>query len=379
MCYGQRVVADDSALRLSRVWAVVQAGRRIADPRDPLGKEARERLPKASGLTPQGVELALSRHLETAPSATELERLLARASLAPVCHVLLAANVCTAALRSLAVAFATAPIVRIRPSRRDPVLAELLVRALGASAELARAGGKVEPCSELDVRDGDEVHLQGSDETLAAVRAALPAGARIRTHGTGIGLAVVDAEQNPETAARAITEDVVAFDQRGCLSPRFVLAGGEPRRARALAGYLHEALASAQERVPRGPLGPSEAAAVARYGATFGALGPCHEGRGHLVTVDDAPQTLLLGPAARVVPVVHCDAPLARQLLAPWTSLLTAVGAGTEPGTASAPGSLATELRALVPEARHSLLGWMQRPPLDGPVDLRAAAEPLSG
>jgi len=43
--------------------------------------------------------------------------------------VVLAANVCIAALRALAVAVATAPVVYVRPSRRDPGRGRLLDRA----------------------------------------------------------------------------------------------------------------------------------------------------------------------------------------------------------------------------------------------------------
>ncbi len=45
---------------LARVRRVVAAGRRIADPADTLGREARARLPETSGLSPEGVELALT-------------------------------------------------------------------------------------------------------------------------------------------------------------------------------------------------------------------------------------------------------------------------------------------------------------------------------
>jgi len=54
--------------RLERMRAVLGAARRIVDARDPLGREARDRLPAATGLSPEGVELGLSRHVETQAS-----------------------------------------------------------------------------------------------------------------------------------------------------------------------------------------------------------------------------------------------------------------------------------------------------------------------
>ncbi len=111
--------------RLARVERVVAAGRRAADDADPLGREAREALLASSGLSAEGVALALGAHLETHPAPEHLAALLASAGRAPGCHVVLAANVCTAALRALAVAVATAPRVSVRPSRRDPSLARM--------------------------------------------------------------------------------------------------------------------------------------------------------------------------------------------------------------------------------------------------------------
>ena len=95
-------------LRNQRVQRVVAAGRRIADREDILGRDARAALATSSSLSPQGIELALTEHLELTPSAADIQRLLTRTGRAPRCHVVLAANVCTAALRAIAVAVATA-------------------------------------------------------------------------------------------------------------------------------------------------------------------------------------------------------------------------------------------------------------------------------
>jgi hypothetical protein len=56
-------------------------------------------------------------------------------------------------------------------------------------------------------------------------------------------------------------------------------------------------------------------------------------------------------------------------LLGPWAPFLTIVGADAD-------GDLARAVRALAPRARKAPLGEMQRPPLDGPVDLRLAVPP---
>ncbi|WP_438045000.1 acyl-CoA reductase [Sorangium sp. So ce128] len=371
---------DDGAARRLRVERAVAAAARIADARDPLGEEARQRLPSTSGLSPEGVELALDRHLEVAPSDGELDALVASSGRARRCHVVLAANVCTAPLRAIAVATATAPEVFVRPSRRDPVVAELLVRALQADGGFRRAGGAIALVADITLGDagaaagerapGDlphaELHVYGSDQTVATLRAQAGPGVLVRGHGAGLGLAVVGLDANLVEAARDIAADVVPFDQRGCLSPRFALVEGPAERAEALARGLHEALEEAGARVPRGPLDGAARAEVTMYRATLDAVGSFWEGRGHGVGLDPAPRSLLLPPAARVVHVAASSAEAAPALLAPIHGAITAIGAGGG-------GMLARAAAAAAPRARLSALGRMQRPPLDGPVDLRTA------
>ncbi|MBI4701147.1 MAG: proline dehydrogenase, partial [Deltaproteobacteria bacterium] len=354
---------------LARVRSVVRAARALGSATDPLGAEARRRLPASSGLSPEGVELALAHYLETDPSPGELAELVAAAGAAPRgrCAVVLASTVCTAALRALAFAAACAPELRIRPSRRDPVVAELLVRALGDSEGFARAGGRAvlcptsAPLGEL-VAEGDELHLYGSDASLAAILASLPPGVRVRAFGTGLGVAALERGAILGEAAAALARDVVVFDQRGCLSPRFCLVEGGPERAEGLAVELHAALCRLGEKVPRGPLGPAERAELSRFELACQALGRTWSGPHHAVGLDLEPHALALGPAARAVLVAACEAPAAAGLLAPFARYVTAIG-GTSGAEA---GGLVACLQAIAPPARRSPLGRMHMPPLDG-------------
>jgi hypothetical protein len=327
--------------RLERVRRVVSVARRIADPSDTLGREARARLPEASGLSAEGVELALREHLETDATAAELAALVASCAEAPRCHVVLAANVCTAPLRALACALATAPAVAVKPSRRDPVVAELLARELD----------EVTIVDAISAVAGDEAHVYGADATVAAIAATLPAGVLVRGHGTGFGIAVV--ERATEEAARAVADDLVPFDGRGCLSPRLVIA----REPEVLAQLLHDALAAS--RVPRGDLHEDERAALARFRATYEAVGAFFEGPHHAIGCDEAPVAIVLPPEGRVALVIgEVD-------LAPVARLVTAIGGE---------GALADRVARSCARARRSSLGRMQKPPLDGPVDLRTVA-----
>lgn len=352
-------------MKRERVERVVAVGRRLADPRDPLGREARARLPGATGLSPEGVELALTEHLEARPSDAELDQLHASAGDAPRCWLVLSANVCTAALRAVALGCATAPDVRVRPSRRDPVLAELLVGALASDAGYRAAGGRIELATSVsEAIPGDELHVYGADRTIDALRAAAAPGVRVRGHGAGFGLAVIGRATSLPRAAAALARDVVAFDQRGCLSPRIALVDGSAERALELARHLDAALGALGERVPRGPLGAELGAELALYRRTMEALGATLAGDAHLVGVDPDPRALLLPPAARIVHVTAARADDATALVVPLAPWITALGADDA-------GELTTRVAALAPAARRSALGHMQRPPLDGPVDRR--------
>ncbi|AKT35996.1 acyl-CoA reductase [Chondromyces crocatus] len=356
-------MSDTESSRRARVKRVVAAGRRIASPLDRLGQEARQRLPLISGLSSAGIELALTEHLETSVSEDDLRALLASTSSASRCQLVLSANVCTAALRAIAVATATSPDVLARPSRRDPVVAELIVRALQDDPEF-RGTVKLVESADLPGRSGDELHIYGADATIAQLRSQVGPGVVVRGHGTGMGVVVVGASEDRVGAARAIATDVVPFDQRGCLSPRVVLVEGAVEEARELAVALHEALVCAGRSVPRGALDDAVRAELARHRAILQTLGSWWEGAEHAVGLDPSPRALLLPPAARIVHVVPVTRDILDPLLDPWCNVITALG---EQGRSQ----LVEAVRRRLPHARRSALGRMQRPPLDGPVDLR--------
>jgi hypothetical protein len=196
-----------------RVRRLLSAGRRIADPSDPLGRRARERLAVVTGLSSESIELGLSLSLETQPSDDELDLLCASMPSAARVWVLLSANVFVAAHRAIACALAASADVVVRPSRRDPVLAELLHEASGDLFQLAEV---------LTPEAGDHVHAYGSDETLAELRSGLPSGVSLIGHGSGIGAGLLLTPGLERQAAQGFALDVVLFEQRGCLSPRVV-------------------------------------------------------------------------------------------------------------------------------------------------------------
>lgn len=355
----------DEDERRTRVLRVLAVARRIQAPGDALGTEARSRLEIASGLSRHGIELALAECLETRVAPAHLDRLLSRVGSAKRTWVVASANVCTAAVRSIALSVATSPRVVLRPSRRDPVVAELVARELAADPAFVAAGGDITLEADLAAEPGDEVHAYGRDATLAEIASSLPPGVVLRGHGTGFGVAVVASEDDVVVAASAIARDVVRFDQRGCLSPRVVFADGPPARLHDLAVAIERELVGWLARVPLGPAAFDELAELALFRRAMEAVGDVLGDHGHLVVAPALARALSLPPGARALVVLSASPMSASTLLSASSRFVTAVGCSDR----EAP--LARALIDLAPGARVSALGEMQRPPLDGPVDLR--------
>ena len=179
----------------------------------------------------------MTRHLELEPTDEDLRRLAARAGDTSSAAVILSANVFVGALRAIAIARAASPRVVVRPSRRDPTFARALVDAAGDPAIVLDEA--------LDVAsvEGGELHVYGHDATIADVRARARPSVRVLGHGSGMGAAWISAGADVAAAASALAEDVIVFDQRGCLSPRVALVEEAPARADAFAEALHAELA----------------------------------------------------------------------------------------------------------------------------------------
>lgn len=351
--------------RGARAEVLLAVAQRIRSPSDPLGAEVREALAREGSLSSEGIELALREHLET---TLDLARVLAHVGEAPRCHVVLSANVCTAALRALVLAVLTSPDVIVRPSRRDPTLAAVLareaaaaLRSRGATLTLAARLDEEGPVGALEVRPGDEVHAYGGSAALDAIRSRLPRGALIRAHGPGFGVAIVGEDLSLEVAAEGLARDVIVFDQRGCLSPRVAVVEGGPARALAFATAVAASLGRAARTVPRGPLDLSTRAELSTFARVARATGELLEDRDCLVAFDPEPTSLALPPPARALWVVPGDGREPPVWLDPHRASLTNVG--------GSPG-----WRALT-HVRRAPLGTMQRPPLDGPVDYRTRVE----
>ena len=335
----------------------VEGARRLLEAADALRNDGSivEPLAASTGLSAAGVRFALQRSLEAPISDGELTTLASRTAASSTVTVILSANVFTAALRALVLARLASPRVRVRPSRRESLFPRLLVEAAADPAVT------LEPSLDLATVEEGEVHVYGRDETVAAVAASLRPGVRLRGHGAGLGVAWVDIHAATEDTAARLAEDVIAFDQRGCLSPRLVFAAGPSQHAQRFAALLHEALAAMGERIPRGELDAATRGELLRHRDSFAFAGEVWESPTSLVALAPEGAPVLLGPPARCVTLVgaRTDADVVAHLQALAPSIVC-FGADDERGARLAP-----------PHARLARLGAMQRPPLDGPVDGR--------
>jgi hypothetical protein len=139
---------------------------------------------------------------------------------------------------------------------------------LGACLELAEwRGGHVALETAL-FAEADCVTATGSDETLLAIRSRLPAKTRFLGYGQRVSFGFVTREVlRDETIAEIVSraaDDVIAWDQNGCLSPQVIYV--EERGAvesDKFAALLAAELMRREAAEPRGKISVVESAAIA--------------------------------------------------------------------------------------------------------------------
>jgi hypothetical protein len=139
---------------------------------------------------------------------------------------------------------------------------------LGACLEVAVWPGGNKPVEAALFAEADVVTATGSEETLADIRGRLPARTRFLGYGHRVSFAFIAAEvltpfNVPRLVARA-AEDVIAWDQLGCLSPHVIyVEQGGAAHAEQFAERLAAELAAREQQEPRGPLTAETAAHIA--------------------------------------------------------------------------------------------------------------------
>jgi hypothetical protein len=139
---------------------------------------------------------------------------------------------------------------------------------LGACLEIAEWRGGNAPLENALFAEANCVTATGSDETLEEIRKKVPLRPRFLGYGHRISFGFIAGEVLAGARAKKIVsataDDVVAWNQLGCLSPHviYVEAGGE-----VSAGHFAQLLAEELERrevqEPRGEISTEESAAIA--------------------------------------------------------------------------------------------------------------------
>lgn len=349
----------------ARILDLIRAARDLQDELlSPVrGGDRLRALADSSGLSVEGARLALAECLETQPTNHELACLMAcvrgHYGSAGTSWVLMSSNVFTAPLRAVCIALAAGTTVKVRPSRREPLFTQWLHE---------RSPSHFDVVERLAPEHGDLVLAFGTDETLAEVERTMPEGVRFFGHGHGMGVAFVGPGAAGLEAAQQLAKDVVLFDQQGCLSPRLAIVDARNDTER-FTRDLSQALGDWEPRAPRGEANAQhehERAWSRRVAEIAGEVTPAGEGWIARFSEEWATQNNVPIPvASRSLSLVVASDPRAHG--AGLATLVTSVGVAGEPSFRQA---VADEF----PRARITKLGSMQKPPLDGPVDLRAVA-----
>jgi len=269
------------------------------DPQDQFRKFALEHGPAATGFsgpvlakgldgffekfTPAGFESLLGQELGQgrrldqfcADEATASSRDLAMAHGPEFLVHIAAGNVPNPTLMSLTLGLLTRSAQFVKCASGASFLPRLFAhslyaadRKLGSCLEIAEWPGGQVALEEVLFAEADCLTATGSDETLAAIRVRLAAKVRFLGHGQRVSFGYVTRELlRPETiegVVARVADDVIAWDQNGCLSPQVIYV--EERGAvesDQFAARLAVELARREAADPRGTILTPAAAAIA--------------------------------------------------------------------------------------------------------------------
>lgn len=376
---------------LERRSAVIEAGKPLRDAtverRAAWLADAADRLEAASpatsrklsastGLSEPMVSWALRTTLATIDTSTLARFGLSVASRgAPLrwLPLVLAGNVFTASVRGLWVPLLLGVPVLAKASSKEVVFPRLLCEVLRAADPLlgkaldvvSFRGGDAELERTL-IGDAESVAVYGTDETVANVRARYPA-VHVIAHGHGVsvgyvGRSALDADETIE----AVSLDVCAYDQRGCLSPQAVYVRGDLRSAERFGERLaRQGLARLSTTLPRGPLPIEVGAAQTQWRGLAEVEGRVFRGDQFAVAVVEH-EALRWSPGFRNVSVVPISSHEAA--LEAWEthgSTLKCVGVDF----ASLEQTSDALARSASLSAYACALGTMQTPPFDALAD----------
>lgn len=188
----------------------------------------------------------------------------------PQASVLLAGCIPMPTLLQTLLVLAVRSPVLLKMASRDRVTARLVRDSIDAvDPQLARCVEVLEPDA-LETTSTRArffasgcVIASGSDETIEAIRPELRPEQHLVSYGHRLSIAVLgESALDPATAA-ALSTDVAAWDQLGCLSPAMAfIVGGSSGKVGAFAESLAAELEQLERDTPRGTIDAQSAAAI---------------------------------------------------------------------------------------------------------------------
>ena len=224
------------------------------------------------------------------------------------------------------------------------------------------------PARDAWVERAGKLVVYGGADAVRAFRTRTPADRQVISYGPRTGVGVVFSDGVSEQAARGLAQDVCAYEQMGCVSPRLVWVLGD---ATAFGHMLAEALAAEVARVRRPAITASEAVEIRRARATaeFRSDASPEPSGAAVLGPRDLAWTVTIGDMApaeveslpRFVPLIPvADSGELRSRLEPLEGLIQALGyAGTEGLDTTA------ELAAELGISRVAPFGRVAWPPAD--------------
>ncbi|MBI3882238.1 MAG: hypothetical protein HY301_19540 [Verrucomicrobia bacterium] len=192
-----------------------------------------------------------------------------------------AGNVPNPALTSLVLGLLLRSAQFVKCARGASFLPRLFAHSLyeadakiGACLEIAEWRGGHHELEDALFAEADCVTATGGDETLAHIRSRVPPRARFVGYGHRLSFGFIAREALSGFGAKKIVtraaDDVVAWDQLGCLSPHvFYVEGGGATTAEQFAELLAQELDRREAHAPRGKISIEEAAAIASRRAIY--------------------------------------------------------------------------------------------------------------
>jgi hypothetical protein len=150
-------------------------------------------------------------------------------------------------------------------------------RKLGSCLEIAEWRGGTADLEQALFAEADCVTVTGEDKTLAAVQSRLPGGVRFLGYGQRVSFGFITREVlREETVAEIVSraaDDVIAWDQNGCLSPHcFYVEERGAVESDKFASLLAAELMRREISEPRGEITIETSAAIASRRSIYESL-----------------------------------------------------------------------------------------------------------